>query len=299
MSTWRRRGAHWTKRSLGMALMFGLLNAPVARAEPDLPAEPAVDIGVVEECSRHHGAARLFLLREEWQRARDELQGCLPERCPVSLRSDCADWQAEFERALATLYVALPDEDGWRGATLSLDGVTQVLVGPPEPIRLTPGAHRLVFSRAGYLPDVHEIVLRKGEARQLNVRWTSNRVATSLDDARPIPATTYWFSVGALTAFASTAVLGGLALSSLSNARQTCAPTCNPERRRTIGNLAMAADTSAVIGVLLSAFAVASYLGRPPASGTPAASISGAGPRVIPDLKLSKDSVSLSLHREF
>ena len=86
------------------------------------------------------------------------------------------------------------------------------LKDPPSPIELLPGAHRLRFELPGKQPV--NVALHAGEGREESHRTRALRAAElatsrACDPARiptrPVPASTYWLSAGALAAFASSA----------------------------------------------------------------------------------------------
>ena len=77
--------------------------------------------------------------------ARAQVAACLAQ-CPDSLASDCRNWQADIEAAIASIVVEGVDASGrrLRGVRVSLDG-SALSVVTSKPIEVDPGKHMVSF----------------------------------------------------------------------------------------------------------------------------------------------------------
>jgi hypothetical protein len=237
----------------------------------------------VQRCVELHEQARIQRVQEQWLLARQSMTQCAADSCPLALRVDCQDWLAELSNVLPTLLIVIEREDG--DATpveLELDGKRLELPEPLGPLELLPGKHRLRAQSGTQPPLELEFSLEKGEKnRVVPVRFARKEAPPQppqvprtepqatpaprqLSEARrPVPAATYWLSGGALVAFATSGVLLGSALSSLSSARDSCAPGCDASVRRSIDGRLLAADVFGGVGIALTGIALYTFVSRP------------------------------------
>ncbi|HEY3254406.1 MAG TPA: hypothetical protein VGJ91_10670, partial [Polyangiaceae bacterium] len=228
-----------------------------------------------EQCVAQHDSARQLRLSEQWQGARAAMISCADERCPLAIAADCRAWLDELAKLMPTLIIVVEgDELAARNSALrvELDGASLELKDPPSPIELLPGAHRLRFelSLSGEQPVDLRFVLEKGEKNHIErvrfVRPAASRPAAPAASpiaTRPIPASTYWLSAGALVAFASSAAFLVSGLNEHADAQAICAPNCDHDIHTSIQARLLLADISGGAGLLLGGLAVYTYLKRP------------------------------------
>jgi hypothetical protein len=242
---------------------------------PGVPVEASTE--QVERCVSQHDSARQLRLAEHWLEARVAMTACAADRCPLAISADCRAWLEELNRTLPTLLVLIEREDGLpaRPSSVELDGQAVQLPDPPAPIELLPGPHRLRVIFAGRAPIEWNFVLKKGEKNQLaRVRLAAlpagapppspkRRAPPPVPPARPVPTATYLLSAGALAAFAGSTALLVSAVHERSDARESCAPACDPTVRRSIETRLVLADVSAGAGFALGALALYTFVQRP------------------------------------
>ncbi|MFZ5895405.1 MAG: hypothetical protein ACOY0T_30395 [Myxococcota bacterium] len=263
----------------GLACAAALLfSGTSALADP--PAGAGTSTSTVERCVNLHEQARIQRVQEQWQLARESMTACAAETCPLALRVDCQDWLEELARVLPSLLIVIERDDGDTSPVrLELDGREITLPEPLGPIELLPGTHRLRASMLGRTPIELEVSLQKGEKnRVVHLRFArpapvsvppSEPVKTSAPSPhpsrprRPIPTETYLLSGGALAAFTTSGILLGSALSSLSAARDSCAPVCEGSMRESIDRRLLAADLFGGLGFALTGAALYTFLTRP------------------------------------
>jgi hypothetical protein len=275
-----------------LALSSTMLFGSVCFAQGATEASKETSRTEVEQCVAQHDSARQLRLGEEWPGARAAMASCADERCPLAIAADCRAWLDELAKLMPTLIVVVEGEDlAARNQALrvELDGASVELSDPPSPIELLPGAHRLRFQPPGAEPVELLFSLAKGEKNHIErvrfVRPASSRSgapAASHVSTRPVPASTYWLSAAALTMFASSAALLVSGLNGHADARDICAPNCDPGIRTSIQARLLLADITGGAGLVLGGLAVYTYLRRPvvlteaPPSG-PTVSANGQG----------------------
>lgn len=228
----------------------------------------------VAECVAAHDDAALLRLKDQWLDARDAMQRCANEACPITIRSDCRAWLDELVAALPTLLVVVErDDDGKRPIRLDLDGRSLILPEKLGPIEVVPGPHRLRFTLEGYPPVDLDLTLQKGDKNHVvRARFVHPRPAEPAPrpfspppprHERPVPTATYAYAGGSLALLATSAALLGAALDSRATAREVCAPACPTARRDSLERRLLVADIVGVAGLGLGGLAVFSYVRRP------------------------------------
>jgi len=222
----------------------------------------------VEECVAQHDSARQLRLDEQWDNARTATRSCAEERCPLAIAADCRAWLDEIAQLMPTLIIVIEGEVAASALRVELDGASVALKDPPSPIELWPGAHRLRFELLGEKPVEIDFSLGKGEKNHIErVRFARPQalpVATpSRIPTRPVPASTYWLSAGALAAFATSTAFLVSGLNEHGDARDICAPNCDPSIRSSIQARLLVADVAGGAGLVLGGLALYTYLKRP------------------------------------
>jgi hypothetical protein len=250
-----------------------LFSSPSLADEPAAAPEQA-STDAVEHCILEHERARLLRVSERWFEARARMLACAREACPLVIRSDCRNWLDEVARIVPTFVVLVERDDaGEQPVRLELDGQRITLSEPAQAIEATPGRHRLRIELDPYPLVEREIVLQKGEKNHLvRVRFARPSPPAAvvpisppppLRHTRPIQPATYWLSGAALGAFIGSGALLASALSSRSEARSTCAPACDSDRRKSIETRLLLADVSAGVGLVFGGLAVYTFARRP------------------------------------
>src|SRR6185369_33395 len=222
----------------------------------------------VEQCVAQHDSARQLRLGEEWDDARAAMLSCAEERCPLAIAADCRAWLDELARQMPTLIIVIEGEVAASSLRVELDGAKVQLKEPPSPIDLWPGAHQLRFELLGEQPVVVNLSLEKGEKNHLErVRFARPRALPAAEPTRiptrPVPASTYWLSAGALAAFATSTAFLVSGLNEHGDAREICAPNCDPRIRASIQARLLVADIAGGAGLVLGGLAIYTYLKRP------------------------------------
>ena len=261
------------RRASTLALTLTTCFASVCFAQGTTEASRETSRAEVEQCIAQHDSARQLRLSEEWQAARTKMVSCADEHCPLAIAADCRAWLDEVERLMPTLIVVVEADDlaALHSALhVELDGVRVELKDPPMPIELLPGAHQLRFELPDEQPAVVNFSLAKAEKNHIErVRFTPRKavrpptLATSRVPTRPVPASTYWLSSGALAAFATSGAFLVAGLNERADAREICAPTCDHDIRTSIQARLLVADIAGGAGLVLGGLAVYSYLRRP------------------------------------
>lgn len=259
--------------AFGAAASVCLLSMQL-RAQDRDGAAPETTTTTVRRCVELHEQARIQRLEEHWQSAREAMNACASEECPLALRSDCKAWLEDVARQMPSLLIVVErDDDGRTPVRFELDGQPVDLPEPSGPIEVLPGAHRLRFSLPPY-PDVeHEVTLLKGEKNHfLRVRFVRERPAAmppvvasqpaSPGPIRPVPVSTYLLAGGALAAFSVSAALLVSALSAKEDA-DSCAPLCDSGTRERIDTRLLLADISGALGLTLAGVAAYTFVSRP------------------------------------
>jgi len=222
----------------------------------------------VEQCVAQHDSARQLRLGEQWDNARAAMRSCAEERCPLAIAADCRAWLDELAQQMPTLIIVIEGEvkaPTWR---VTLDGAAVELKDPPSPIDLWPGAHQLRFELPGENPVEVNFSLEKGEKNHIErVRFARPQAlpvtAPTRIPTRPVPKSTYWLAAGALAAFATSTAFLVSGLKEHGDARDICAPNCDPRIRSSIQARLLVADIAGGAGLVLGGFAIYTYLKRP------------------------------------
>jgi hypothetical protein len=97
--------------------------------------------------------------------AREQLRVCAAAQCPTAIRSDCANWLAEVEKALPTVVFAAKDASGADLSTvkITMDGsvLTDHLEGVALPV--DPGEHTFMFEAAGQVPLEKKLIIQEAQ----------------------------------------------------------------------------------------------------------------------------------------
>jgi hypothetical protein len=262
--------------SAALSLAVALSSGSPARAE-EQAAPPPESSATLTLCVENHERAGMLRLEERWGEAREAMQACSQESCPLALRTDCERWLDALKDMLPTLLVVVErDDDGRHPVRLSLDGRELVLAEPLRPIEVLPGTHRLEFELPPYAPLVHEVSVRPGEKNKVvRVRFAREVPPPKAPESvpppatiahtsqRPVPLSTYVFASGALLAFGGSGVMLAAALSRRDDARQRCAPGCYDGEREEVERLLLGADVAAAGGLVLSGLAIYTFVARP------------------------------------
>jgi len=290
-----------TRRSASaFMLLLTSFFSSVSSAQTRIESSKETSRAEVEQCVAQHDSARQLRLSEQWESARAATLSCADERCPLAIAADCRAWLDELARLMPTLIIVVEGEHLFAPSALrvELDGANIELKDPPSPIELRPGAHRLRFDVPGGKPVELNFSLQKGEKNHIErVRFTrpevtpapaplANRTAT-----RPIPPATYWLSAGALAAFATSTAFLVSAVDEHGDAREICAPNCDPPIRSSIQARLLVADIAGGAGLVLGGLAIYTYLRRPVVFTEPRPS----GPVV----RATGEGVSLSWRGQF
>ncbi|MET0792942.1 MAG: hypothetical protein ABW061_15585 [Polyangiaceae bacterium] len=225
----------------------------------------------IEQCVAQHDSARQLRLQEQWQAARAAMQGCIEERCPLAIVSDCRAWLDELGRVLPTLLVMVEREEPTaEPLRVELDGRQLTVPDPPAPFELLPGPHRLRFELGSRPPIERAFVLQKGEKNHVEqVRFSSLPVLPAHSSTRPpvprrpVSPATYWLAGGALAAYAGSAGLLMLAVREHRDAQVHCAPACDSSTRNSIESKLILADIAGGVGIALTGLAAYTCLRRP------------------------------------
>lgn len=262
--------------SAGLLLVAALASGSLARAD-EHAAPPADSSAALTLCVESHERAGMLRLEERWSEAREAMQACSQESCPLTLRTDCARWLEELRDMLPTLLVVVErDDDGRAPLRVSLDGRELALSEPLRPIEVLPGTHRLDFELPSYAPLKHEVNVRIGEKNKV-VRVRFAREAPPSPPAerapspapvtrithRPVPTSTYVFAGAGLLAFGGSGVMFAAALTRRDEARKRCAPGCYDGEREEVDRLLLGADIAAAGGLMLGGLAIYTFVARP------------------------------------
>jgi hypothetical protein len=279
-----------------LALLLTTLFSSVCLAQEAGEASKETSRAEVEQCVAQHESARKERLSEEWLAARAAMVSCADERCPLAIAADCRAWLDELASLMPTLIVVVEGEAAAArhpALRVQLDGALIELKEPPSPIDLLPGAHRLRFELPGEQPVELTFSLAKGEKNHIErvhfapppppapaATQTDNHRAT-----RPVPASTYWLSAGALAAFATSTAFLVSGLNEHADAQAICAPNCDHAIHEAIQARLLVADLAAGAGLVLGGLAVYTYVRRPV--------VLSEAPPSGPTVSASRESISL------
>ena len=261
------------KQRIVSALTFSLMTLwagkSPAQAVPEASEETSTS--TIEQCVAEHESARQLRVQEQWLGARAAMLSCAEERCPLAIASDCRAWLDELARVLPTLLIVVERPEPAASPVpprVELDGIQLSLPDPPAPLELLPGRHRLRVELGNRPPVERSFLLQKGEKNHVEqVRYSDVPVLPAPPPPpvpeRPISATTYWLSGGALAAFAGSTALLLVGMREHRDAQDRCAPSCGSSTRTSIESKLVLADVSGGVGIALVGLAVYSYLRRP------------------------------------
>ena len=175
-------------RDIGVRRAFALVVAIVLSAA----TRPARAISK-EQCLDANTKAQDLRLGRKLSLARDQLRLCVDAACPSIVRSDCAKWLDEVERALPTIAFQAKDASG---ADVTAVGVTvdgEVLVdrldGRATPV--DPGQHVFTFTAAGGRTVTRTLIVTEGEKwRREQIVFGAGSAAASAPAAPASPTTT-------------------------------------------------------------------------------------------------------------
>ena len=263
----------WLVSLLALGLSASVSRQASAQASTEASREASAE--EVELCVAQHDSARRLRLAEQWSAARAAMTACADERCPLAIAADCRAWLDELTSLLPTLLIMVErEEPNAPQATLrvELDGQLVPLPDPPAPLELLPGRHRLRVALGTQPAIERSFVLEQGEKNHLeHVRFAAARVAAAPTIPRrhplerPVPASTYWLSAGALAALAGSAALLVSGVREHDEAQANCAPTCDRSVRRSIETRLMLADITGSAALVLGGLAVYTFVRRPTA----------------------------------
>jgi hypothetical protein len=232
----------------------------------------------VQACIDRRDRGQMLRIDGRWLESRAVLERCASDRCPILVRADCQAWLSELSRLIPSIVVVLDQpERGTEKAKVFIGGTPEAgqAFRTEVPIELEPGTHRLRIEMAPFVPVETTITPMPGEQKRLvRVRFAephrARPEATPVADTapaivyeRPIPASTYLFAAGALAGASASAFLFVAARSDLEEARETCAPICSEDDRRSVERRLLAADIVGVAALLLGGAATYTFFDRP------------------------------------
>jgi hypothetical protein len=255
---------------LGLAVGLGI------GAEAHASELPATDeSATVAECVGAHERAGMLRLEQRWEDARDAMNACASETCPLAIRTDCARWLEELTAMLPTLLVVVErDDDGRQPVRVSLDGRELELSETLRPIEVLPGTHRLEFTLPSYAPISYEVSVKGGEKnRVVRVRFAREPKALPppereperprTEPSRPVPTVTYLLAGGAILAAGASGSLLAAGLSRKEAAVDRCAPGCYDGERDEVDGLLLGADLAGAASLVFAGLAVYTFVSRP------------------------------------
>ncbi|HEX2673620.1 MAG TPA: hypothetical protein VHM25_22230 [Polyangiaceae bacterium] len=279
-----------------LALILTTFSGSICFAQVPIEGSKETSRAEVEGCVAQHDSARQLRLGEQWDDARAAMLSCAEERCPLAIAADCRAWLDELAQQMPTLIIVIEGELQPSALRVELDGANVELKDPPSPIDSWPGAHRLRFELPGESPVVVNFSLRKGEKNHIErVRFARPPAQPATSPARiptrPVPTSTYWLSGGAMVAFATSTAFLVSGLNEHGDARDICAPNCDPRIRSSIQARLLVADIAGGAGLVLGGLAIYTYLKRPVVFKEP--------PPSGPALSATREGFSLTWRGQF
>lgn len=209
--------------------------------------------------------------------ARERFAGCARTSCPPEIVADCSRWLSDVEAATPSVVMAARDGEGHDvvDVRVVIDGRAPVDLSA-RAIPLDPGAHKLVFQRAGSADVSVDTLLREGEKnREVAVRFGVAPGAAgepgSPRAGRPVPLAV-WIAGGAgALGLASFATFGALGVSE--RGANHCDSGCTQGQKDAVDSKYLVANVSLGVGVVGLGVATWLYLARPAAEAPGAASI--------------------------
>jgi hypothetical protein len=258
---------------------FALAEVPT-QTESVRPADP-VEARVEEPglssslsiCVASHENAQLARLSGGFLEALFELESCSDSSCPEALREDCAEWRKELKLLIPTVVVAV------RAPTGDIDDAQVEIDGKPVRERLdgrkfslNPGKHVIRVETRGSVQE-RTLVLVEGEGTRLVVfefeetasldRGPQTASTVPPTTARPVPPLSYALGGTALVSLGLAIGFGVSALTASQQARERCAPVCDPSVSRAVNERSTVADVALGVSVLSFAGAALVYAYRP------------------------------------
>jgi len=227
-----------------IALLALCLPSSAAAEQPAAGAPPSK-----QQCFEDHAASQELRLQGSLIEARARLRVCSDASCPNMLTTDCADWLAQVEQAIPSVFFIVErDGNDVTDVRVSADGqsLTERIDG--NVFEFNPGAHRFKFELEGFPAIEQTVVLRQLEKRRaIRVEFRTPQPAgpvqattapgpagpapggPAVDGPRPIPALTYVFGGLALAAAGVGAYLGLDAMAQQKEREDSCAPNCSDQ----------------------------------------------------------------------
>lgn len=245
------------------------------------------------QCLAAHEQAQDARLAGQLLATRVALRECSAAACPALVSRDCVLWLTELERQIPSV-IFRATKDGEDVVLLRVrEGdqlLTEAITG--SPLELDPGPHHFVAELPGFPAQGATYVLHASDkGRVVRFDFVSPRPPAAADppaptssppaarpEPQPIPTVSYVLGGVTLSAVATGAVLGGLALSKRKKVHENCAPLCPERDVRSVKHLALGSDIAFALALLGGGATVYSYVTRPrvpPAD----ASLSPAAPR--------------------
>ncbi len=228
----------------------------------------------VQKCLSSHERAQVERLDGRLVESRESLQACASESCPSFVRGDCVRWLDEVRKEIPTVvFEALGASGNISDVVVSVEGkpVTSQLDG--KPLAFDPGVYEFEFVSPDGETKTVKVLLRQGDQNKLisvdfrppappqtastSSSGSSGSLFVTPEDRvelmRPTPVLTYVFGGLAAVATASTVVFG-----LQKQERESCSPSCSPERVDEVKQSALFADIS--LGVAAGSAATAAIL---------------------------------------
>jgi hypothetical protein len=169
--------------------------------------------------------------------SRDQFAICANESCPAVIRKDCAKWVSDVQESIPTIVLGAREDGGSDliDVDVTLDGAPLVTHLDGKSIPVDPGPHKLTFTIAGRPAVEVQVLLTEGDK--------NHRVqAVFAPIAKPKPVVTappedkphrsyalpIALGVVGLVGVGTFAYFGTTGARELRDARDTCAPRCDP-----------------------------------------------------------------------
>jgi hypothetical protein len=174
-----------TRVATGLLLALVVITAAAPQAGAADP-QVAQCLSAAERAQELRNAGKLRATKEQ-------LAVCTSRSCPASVRSDCARWYEEVERAMPTVVLGARD---WQGhdrndVKVSVDGSPLVSSLDGRAVAVDTGTHVLRFEAADVAPVEQSVVLREGDKdRRVEVRFGPPVAHSAPTTETPAPTTT-------------------------------------------------------------------------------------------------------------
>jgi hypothetical protein len=187
--------------------------------------------------------------------AREPLRACAAAECPAVVRSDCAGWLADVEKALPTVVFAARNRAGADlvDVKVSVDGQPLASTLDGQAVPMNAGPHTFHFEGAPGALDL-QVVVREGERNQpIAVVLGPMPVEQPVEGRPSSPLRTLgWVLGGAgVVGLAVGAVFGIVAIGDKNKAHCGSNDQCDPGTSSGIKNAALASDVGWVAGGVL------------------------------------------------